>query len=211
MPSCTQEIQWHHLALIIWETLHLEWAGHWEQPACLLLLLLPSYGWLGLLQFQCAGLWWRYSGLIKDDLWKKQKEQNVLHRELCCYPMLVVKNWTSGNSSGTFRPKHRTNIKLWDACLHISSSSPSILLICLAHKSGWQRTDKRWGRGITCCWLMIVQDRLRFCPHTMILPWRSKLRAHFEHSLKHFRLKEWETSFFTLAEAQGMSRPELQP
>lgn len=33
----------------------------------------------------------------------------------------------------------------------------------------------------------------------------------FEHSLKHFRLTERETSFFTLAEAQGMSRPELQP
>lgn len=30
-------------------------------------------------------------------------------------------------------------------------------------------------------------------------------------SLKHFRLKEWKTGFSTLAEAQGMSRPEQQP
>lgn len=47
---------------------------------------------------------------------------------LCCYPVLVVKNWASGNSNGTLRPMHRTSTKLWDACVHISSS-PSISLV----------------------------------------------------------------------------------
>lgn len=91
--------------------------------------------------------------------------------------------------------------KLWDTCLHISSS-PSVSLVAWPmSQAGKELTDM--GKGITCCLFMIVQDRLRFCPHTISLPMEIKIMSTLWTQFKTFQISRMGNKFLYLGRGSG--------
>lgn len=116
---------------------------------------------------------------------------------LCCYPMLVVRNWTLGNSNGTLRPKHRMSTKLWDACLHISSSSPSILFVAWSmSQDGKELTEV--GKGNT---LLFIYDCAR---QAEVLPLDSESQNYdLWTQFKTFQINRMGNMFLYLGRGSG--------